>query len=330
MKALVYTNNKELTYRDETKPIPKKQEALIKVNLAGICGSDMHAYLGHDERRVPPLILGHEVVGRVINGKYPGKRVVVNPLITCGKCQKCLSGRDNLCEERDIIGMYKPGAFAEFITIPEENLVYLSDRISFQQAVLSEPGATALHAILLAEKNINRAISELKVLVIGGGSVGLLCALILLDKGANVDLHETNKLRRDTLKKHINCSVIDPLNVETDENSYDLIFDAVGNIHTRNNSVEYAKPGATIVHIGLMDNAGELNIRKITLQEISFIGCYTYSKVDFIATVDKISSGALGDLSWAEIRPMTAGSQAFKDLLNGTCSAPKVLLDINC
>ena len=328
MKALVYTANKEVTYRNEPQPELNAGEALIKVNLAGICGSDMHAYLGHDDRRMPPLILGHEVVGTVVTGKHPGKRVVINPLITCGICKPCLSGQQNLCSKRDIIGMYKAGAFAEFLAIPEENLIYLQDNISFKQAVLAEPGATALHAVLLAEKSSARPISELKTLVIGGGSVGLLTALILLDKGVTVDLYELNELRRETLVKNIDCNVLDILN-DSSESSYDIIFDAVGNMHTRNNSVKYAKPGASIVHIGLMDSVGELDIRKITLQEISFIGCYTYSKVDFIAVVDKLSSNALGNLNWVDIRPISAGDKAFKDLLNGSCSSPKVLLSIN-
>ncbi len=328
MKALVYTANQKVIYRDEPQPELNPGEALIKVHLAGICGSDMHAYLGHDERRVPPLILGHEVVGVVIEGKQPGKRVVLNPLITCGVCQYCLSGRQNLCAQRDIIGMYRAGAFAEFVVMPEENLVYLPDNVSFEQAVLAEPGATALHAVLLAENNIARPISEVKVLVIGGGSIGLLTALILVDKGAHVDLQEINQLRKQTLEQHINCNVFDSLD-DKEDSSYDIVFDAVGNMHTRNNSVKYVKPGGTIVHIGLMDSAGELDIRKITLQEISVIGCYTYTKADFIATIKKISSGALGDLSWTDIRPISQGAQAFQDLFNGQCSAPKVLLDIN-
>ena len=84
MKALVYTNTLELQYRDEPKPTPVSGEALVQIEAVGICGSDMHAYHGHDARRVPPLILGHEAVGVVQNGLQKGKRVVLNPLITCG------------------------------------------------------------------------------------------------------------------------------------------------------------------------------------------------------------------------------------------------------
>jgi threonine dehydrogenase-like Zn-dependent dehydrogenase len=93
MKALVYTNTLELQYREELKPVPTGDEALIQIEAVGICGSDMHAYYGHDARWVPPLILGHEAVGVVQNGRQKGKRVVLNPLITCGHCIHCQGGR---------------------------------------------------------------------------------------------------------------------------------------------------------------------------------------------------------------------------------------------
>lgn len=110
MKALVYTANNEVTYRDEPAPEVAPGDALVRIETVGICGSDMHAYHGHDPRRVPPLILGHEACGRVVQGRYAGQRVVLNPLITCGECQHCLTGRANLCQARTAIGLARPGA----------------------------------------------------------------------------------------------------------------------------------------------------------------------------------------------------------------------------
>ena len=199
MKALVYTANQEMTYRDEPAPLPVAGEALVAIDSVGICGSDMHAYLGHDPRRVPPLILGHEAVGTVLEGARAGESVVLNPLITCGVCDACLGGRQNLCAKRDLIGMFRAGAFAEQIAIPERNLIAVPNGMDAHKAALTEPGATALHAVSLAEKTLSRPVSEARALVIGGGSVGLLTALFLLDKGASeVHLAETNPLRRAT------------------------------------------------------------------------------------------------------------------------------------
>jgi 2-desacetyl-2-hydroxyethyl bacteriochlorophyllide A dehydrogenase len=329
MKALVYTANEEMTFREEPNPVPEQGDALIAIESVGICGSDMHAYLGHDARRVPPLILGHEAVGTVLEGSNPGAKVVLNPLITCGVCRDCLGGRQNLCRERDLIGMYRAGAFAEQIAIPEKNLIPVPDGMNTNHAALTEPGATALHSVLLAENSLARPISECNALVIGAGSVGLLTALILLDKGVTkVDLAETNPLRRETVSKYTPCDVFDPIQNPPQTDCYDLVFDAVGNSKTRESSIECARPGSVIIHIGLMDNEGSLDVRRLTLQEITFIGCYTYSPLDLKVTLDKLHSGALGSLEWAETRDLSDGADAFTDILKGNCAAPKVILNI--
>ena len=126
MKALVYTGTQEMVYRDEPNPIEKTGESILKIHASGICGSDMHAYHGHDERRIPPLILGHEVSGEVQNGKFRGKNVVLNPLITCGECEYCSNGSEHLCPTRAILGMNRPierqGVFEEFLSTPDQNI----------------------------------------------------------------------------------------------------------------------------------------------------------------------------------------------------------------
>jgi len=327
MKALVYTANEEMTYRDEPEPNPASGDALIAIDSVGICGSDMHAYLGHDERRVPPLILGHEAVGTVLEGSSPGQRVVLNPLITCGRCNECLGGRQNLCAERDLIGMYRAGAFAEKIAIPERNLIPVPEGMPSAHAALTEPGATGLHAILLAERVLSRPLSESRALVFGAGSVGLLTALLLRDKGVEqIDVAETNPLRRQLVARHSDLSLIDPRESPPDKQAYDCVFDAVGGAVTRAQSIASVKSGGVVVHIGLMDNKGEMDVRAMTLREIIFIGTYTYTPVDLRATLNKLHSGALGGLGWIEQRPLAAGGEAFAELLRGECPAPKVVL----
>ena len=156
MKALVYTDTLELQYRDEPDPEAAPGEVLVQIEAVGICGSDMHAYHGHDARRVPPLILGHEAVGVVQTGRQKGRRVVLNPLITCGECNYCQSGRSNLCASRELIGMRRPGAFADYISIPERNLLDMPQDMDPVIASLTEPAATSLHAIYLAERIMPR------------------------------------------------------------------------------------------------------------------------------------------------------------------------------
>ena len=108
MQALVYTDTQTLIYKEEKNPNLVNGESIIKVSASGICGSDMHAYHGKDNRRIPPLILGHEISGTIDKGKEIGKKVVLNPLITCGSCDYCKSEREHLCSKRIILGMNRP------------------------------------------------------------------------------------------------------------------------------------------------------------------------------------------------------------------------------
>ena len=183
MKALVYTGTQELVYRDEKNPPEVSGESILKVHASGICGSDMHAYHGKDDRRIPPLILGHEVSGEVQNGKFKGKDVVLNPLITCGKCDYCKKGREHLCPTRIILGMNRPierqGVFAEFVSTPDQNIYEIPNGLDKNEAPVAEPTAVSLHAVLIGEESLKKPLSECKTLIQGGGAIGLLCALIL-------------------------------------------------------------------------------------------------------------------------------------------------------
>ncbi len=328
MKALVYTNTQEMQFRDEPDPIAGTGEALVKVQAAGICGSDMHAWHGHDERRVPPLILGHEVTGLVMNGQFEGQTMAINPLITCDLCDDCVSGRANLCAQREIIGMRLAGAFAEYVVIPEKNLIALPATINTIHSSLMEPTAVSLHAVLLAEKVLHRPLSECRAMVIGGGAIGVLAALVLAQKGtADIVLAETSQPRRNTVAKLGCCQVFDPTGTDVPEpNSFDLVVDAVGNGPTRAASSLYARPGAVISHIGLQDNAEGLDTRKLTLQEITFIGNYTYTALDLRASLRALGSGALGSLDWVETQPLSAGAEAFMHIHQGKTESPKIVL----
>lgn len=328
MKALVYTQPNQVTYRDEPDPVPAAGEVLIDIDAVGICGSDMHAYRGHDPRRNPPLILGHELTGKIIAGPLAGKRVAANPLITCGVCEYCVSGRDNLCANRTMIGMTRPGGFAELMSIPAASLIDIPQDMGERQAALTEPAATALHAVDRATRALARPLPEARVLVIGGGAVGLLAALLLESYGCRtIQLAETNPLRRGSAARACSCASFDPLkDAGPGENSMDLVIDAVGGKATRKAALAAVKPGGVVMHIGLMDWASEIDMRKLTLAEITLIGTYTYTSADLRATVQALYRGAFGELAWVEERSLEDGSGAFADLDQGRAAAAKILL----
>lgn len=328
MKALVYTDTLEVQYREEPEPVPGPGEALVKIEAVGICGSDMHAYHGHDQRRVPPLILGHEAVGVVKNGAHRDRRVVLNPLMTCGVCDHCQGGRSNLCSKRELIGMRVPGAFAQYITIPERNLLDMPQDMDPVSASLAEPAATSLHAIFLAEKVLHRPLSECRALVLGGGSIGAFAALMLSGKGCReIVLGDTNALRRSTAAGLNCCDVYDPAaGGLPDDGGFELVIDAVGSGRTRAAACRHVRAGGVISHVGLQDNEPGLDTRRITLEEITFLGNYTYSAVDLRAAIRALHSGALGPLDWVETRTLAEGAAAFRDIHEGRAAAPKIVL----
>ena len=326
MQALVYTATKEFELRDEAEPSTDVGEALVRIDAVGICGSDMHAWHGHDPRRVPPLILGHEAAGTVLEGPAAGSRVVLNPLITCGRCRYCLEGRANLCPSRDLIGMRRPGAFAERIAIPEQNLIAIPEGMDPAAAALTEPCATAWHGLALAARVSWRPIPECRALVIGGGSVGLLAGLILRAWGAaGVRLAETNELRRESAAA-AGVSTFDPIADPAEEGGFDLVFDAVGSASTRAAATAAVRPGGVIAHVGLQEWAGDFDARTVTLSEVSFVGIYTYTDADLRASLAALHDGRLGTLDWVERRPLADGAQAFLDLDAGRTSAAKIVL----
>jgi alcohol dehydrogenase len=327
MKALVYTHPNEVTYRDEPEPALAADEVVLRIDAVGICGSDMHAYHGHDPRRSPPIILGHELAGTVVAGPGVGTRYTANPLITCGSCEYCVQGRNNLCANRTMVGMTRPGAFAERMSIPVSSLIAIPQEMSPVMAALTEPAATALHAMNLSMRALHRPLQECSLLILGGGAIGLLAALLAKSYGAReVTVAETNGLRRASAARHAGCAVLDPLAGKVPDTSADLVIDAVGAKATRAAAFAAVKAGGVIMHVGLQDWASEIDMRKLTLAEITLLGTYTYSTADLRATVAALARGAFGDLAWVEQRPLAEGARAFRDLHEGKSASAKIVL----
>ncbi|HEX8013188.1 MAG TPA: alcohol dehydrogenase catalytic domain-containing protein [Casimicrobiaceae bacterium] len=328
MKALVYTHPNEMTFRDEPAPRPAAGEVLIRIDAVGICGSDLHAYHGRDPRRVPPLILGHELAGEILEGPGRGRRVTVNPLITCGDCEYCVQGRNNLCAERTMLGMTRAGGFAEYVTTAAASVIELPEGMAVRAGVLAEPAATALHSIHLAMRALARPLPECRVLVLGAGAVGLLAALLLKSYGCrHLLISETNALRRDSAWRASGWPTYDPgMESAAGGDAVDLVLDAVGARATRQAAFAAVKPGGVVMHIGLADGASEIDMRKLTLAEITLIGTYTYSTADLRAAVQALHEGAFGDLAWIEERPLAEGARAFRDLDQGRAAAAKIIL----
>ena len=325
MKALVYEGPETLVFREAADPVVAEDEALVRVHSVGICGSDMHAYLGHDARRPAPLILGHEAAGVVEGGTWDGRRVTINPLVSCGKCRDCIEGHSNICAYRQIMSMPpRQGSFAEYAVAPMRNLVDVPDDVSFDQASLVEPLACGWHAVRLAMRQPGRIE---RALIIGGGAIGVGGALALRAQGVtDCVLVELTEIRAATVAEHLGIPVFHPDDPSLDPD-FDVVFDGVGIAATRALASKLCRQGGVIVHVGLGSGLGGLDARRMTLQEIGFFGCYTYTEEDFRETAAALFEGRKGDCAWIETRALAGGAQAFADIRGDAVAVPKIVLN---
>ena len=328
MRALTFVAHQQCQIHTIDVPEPANGESLIKIEAAGICGSDMHAWHGHDDRRQPPLILGHEVCGVVVEGKMKGQRVTANPRMTCGHCVSCQQGKENVCSNLRMIGMTQPGGMAEYLCIDDHCLIDVHDTPA-KIAVLAEPLAVCLHGIHLLQRFNPQPLKQQTVLILGGGAIGILTAILLRHFGVNdISLSEPNPLRLETCQELLTC--INPQQQPPPKQHYDAVFDAVGIKTTRQQAIDSVKSSSTVIHLGLQDGSGDMDARQMTLREIFFCGAFTYTMQEMIEAAQLLADDQfvqlLQQIDWLEYLPLDQGQQGFERIHNGTTAAGKVIL----
>jgi threonine dehydrogenase-like Zn-dependent dehydrogenase len=315
MKALVWRGGSQLALEDIPEPEPGPGEVVVQVLLAGICGSDLHAYRGGDSARTPPLVLGHEALARTPGGS----RAAIFPLIGCGTCRACQRGERSLCERRVLIGLNRPGVFAERVAVPEELLLPVPDGVADQTAVLAEPLANAVAVIRREQVSAGRS-----VLVIGCGSIGLLLVHAAAQSGARVIAADPVTQRRRQASR-LGAGRVLASAEEAAAGSVELAIDAVGAEQTWTAGVRAVRAGGTVVIIGLAQPTGSMPVGDLVRRGISVRGHYAYERSDFDAAISLLATAPphLGDVP---ILPLGQGAEAFRRMTSDLGSAVKVLL----
>jgi threonine dehydrogenase-like Zn-dependent dehydrogenase len=309
VRALVWQGGQELTFGAVPDPSPSAGDAIVKVEVAGICGSDVHGYRGHPGPRVPPLILGHEAVGTV-----DGQRVVIYPLAGCGECSACLAGEDNLCPRWELVGMHKSGVFAERVSVPERSLVSVPAGMHSRLAVLAEPLACCVGAL-----RPHRVGSDTRVVVIGCGPIGLLTVYLAARAGARVTAVDPVAERR-SLAAMMGAQAHTPGSQEAD-----LVIDAAGFAPTWHAAIEAVRSGGQVVVVGLGQSAGEIPMATVVRRAVQLRGQFAYTRTDFAQAVEILNEGDL-DTTWLTDRNLAEGASAFADLVAAPARFSKVLL----
>lgn len=270
MKALVLRDIGQLEYTDEEMPSPKKGEVLVRVMAAGICGSDIpRAY--RDGAHNMPLIIGHEFsgcvekVGEGVSDDWIGKRVGIFPLIPCKKCGPCRHGRYEMCRDYSYLGSRCNGGFADYVSVPEWNLIGLPDTVSYEAAAMLEPMAVAVHAMrqCLNGSADGRDISgkDRNIAVIGLGTIGTLLVQFLQGAGYKNLLvignkaHQKNTMLGIGMLEENYCNsrtddVHDFIMDRTDGNGADVFFECVGSCEAANIAVDCTAPAGNVCFVG--------------------------------------------------------------------------------
>lgn len=308
MRALVFTAPGVVELQEVPEPSAGEGEVVIRVVASGICGSELHG-IGQTNFRKPPLVMGHEFAGTTVDGR----RVTVNPLLSCGVCPACERGEEQLCDSRAIIGIDAPGAFAEWVVVPERAVRELPDRLSFAQAALVEPLANAVHAVGLADLQPGS-----RVAILGAGTIGLTCLLVALQRTSNVTVTD---LAPERLKI---AEQLGAAETSTElEGQYDAIIDAVGAEATHQASVDFLRRGGTAVWIGLLSTNAGFDGQEIVRSEKKVVGSYCYNPREFDAALDLATRVPL---DWTSRYPLTDGERVFSLLLSGVTDPTKALL----
>ena len=309
MKAMVFTRPGVVEMQDVPDVVAKDGDVIVEVDRAGICGSELHG-IQTPGFRVPPLIMGHEFVGHTADGR----RVAINPLVPCGMCELCVSGKTQLCRTRALLGIHAPGGFAERVAVPRSALHELPAGLDLDRAGLIEPVANAVHAWALAG-----APKGARIGVIGCGPIGLACLEVARHHGAgsitSTDLSE----ERRGVATLIGADVV----ADALEGEFDVIFDAVGSAGTRRASVEHLIPGGTTVWLGLATADAGFDAAHAVRMEKNIRGSFAYTDAQF---AEAVATAPHLDLSWSSTFPLSEGADVFNALIGGQSTPIKALL----
>ncbi|MGI5989594.1 MAG: zinc-binding alcohol dehydrogenase family protein [Lachnospiraceae bacterium] len=202
MKAIRLAKPQDIACIEVEKPVPKDNEALIRIVTAGICGSDIGAYRGTNGLVTYPRIIGHELAGVVESipennkkGIKPGDRVVVDPYIYCGHCYPCSIGRTNCCTDLKVLGVHVDGGMAEYFTHPADLLVKVPEKMTWEEAAMAEPLTISLHGVHRGGLKAGEYCA-----IIGAGPIGLVAGLVAQAYGAHAILLDLVQERLDFAK----------------------------------------------------------------------------------------------------------------------------------
>ena len=344
MQALVWTAPEKMEMQQQPDPTPTAGEVVIRVAYAGICGSELSGYLGHNALRTPPLVMGHEFAGEIVElgrdvtALEIGDAVTVNPLTYCGQCRTCRMGLTQLCPQRRLVGAHRPGAFAQYVSIPAFITHRLPQGMTLRTGALTEPVGVGVRIGRLAGD-----VAAESALIIGAGPIGLLALQTLKLAGAErvfiADL-DPERLAMGGALGGIAISPSSP-GLGAAEQGADLVevvkdatagdgvavsVDAVGTGGTRSQCVAATRNAGTLILSGLHEETSPMPAAAIIRQELTVRGSFAYGAADFAHGLEQLHAGHYRLDPWIVEAPLAEGGDWFHRLVHSPGNVSKVLL----
>src|SRR4051812_17215857 len=328
MRALVYTAPGRVELEERPGPAVLPGEEQIAIQVAGVCGSDISGFLGHSALRKPPLVMGHELVGRLNDGR----RVVANPLISCGRCEACVAGTQNLCGTWRLLGAGQtPGSFAEFVTLPTGQLYEIPESLPSSRAILVEPLANIVHMLRIVSP-----APFFRFAIVGAGTMGALAVLASRLIGAREVLAvDMNDERLATMRKLgasavANVSSADAVSeaLRCAGRGYDVVLDASGSAPARQMAFDLCRPGGQVILLGMGTQRSEVNFVASIRKEHRVVMSFAYSPADFRRSLDLLIAGEINLTPWTVRMPLERGQEAMERMSHNPGVALKMMLEV--
>ncbi len=336
-QATFYEGNRSIRVGDNAPVEPGPGDVQLKVSHCGICGTDLHIYHGAMDGRVTmPAVLGHEMSGTIhklgsgVTDFAVGERVAVMPLAPCEDCPACSAGHSHICQNLNFLGIDTPGAFQSYWTVPAATLHRLPNNLSLMHGALIEPLAVACHDVRLAGVKEGD-----QVVVLGGGPIGMLVALVAQHAGADVIVSEINPYRVG-LASALNLEAVNPNDIElvdlvtnrTNGAGADIVFEVSGSQAGASVMTDLLRTRGLAVVVAIFAKKPEIDLFRFFWRELRLQGVRVYESQDF---ADAIALAASGDLPLdkliTDVRPLSALKSGFEDMDKGG-QVMKILLEL--
>lgn len=335
MRSSFYEGERRFRVGPAAVPKPGPAEALLRVRRVGICGTDLHIFQGHLDHRIPKGgVIGHETLAEIAqapaaSGFRAGERVVVEPLRTCGECRACRMGAAYLCYRLRVLGVEEPGGMQEYWAVPTSRLLRVPATLGDDEAAVIEPLAVATHDVRRAQVKEGDA-----VVVIGGGPIGALIAMVARHRGARVLLSEINPFRIEILKK-LRIDVAEPdrdltglVEAWTGGDGADVVFEVTGNPAAVRVMTALVRVWGTISMVAIHGEPLPVDLYRFFARELTMHGSRLYTREDWEEAITLASTGAVSLAPLVTHRlPLASLQYGMEEALRGG-PVMKVLIDL--